>query len=236
MGEDAQVKALRPCGTDSRRAGLNCGGVFSPRDRRRPVTKVLSIAVAGAALLAGGCTSSTRTAPVEVTRYHLGSLSERTGVAIEPMTGAAQISPEFQLYADAVGAELQRLGFAPGATGSGYIAAVSFTRAPLGSYREQPPVSIGLGGGGISGGRRGGVGLGGGLSFGIGGKTRQVTGTELAVQLRRRSDNSTVWEGRAVTESVSGRPGSDPREAAGRLARALFRDFPGESGVTTTVK
>lgn len=200
------------------------------------MTKVLSIAVAGAALLAGGCTT-TRTAPVEVTRYHLGSLTERTGIAIEPMTGAAQISPEFQLYADAVAAELQRLGFAPGATGSGYVAAVSFTRTQLGSYREQPPVSIGLGGGGISGGRRGGgVGLGGGLSFGIGGKTRQVIGSELAVQLRRRSDNTTVWEGRAVTESVSGKPGNDPREAAARLAQALFKDFPGESGVTTTVK
>jgi hypothetical protein len=200
------------------------------------VNKVLSMAIVGGALLAGGCTTSTRTAPVEVTRYHLGSLTERTGIAIEPMTGAAQISPEFQLYADAVAAELQRLGFAPGTTGSGYIAAVSFTRTQLGSFREQPPVSIGLGGGGISGGRRGGVGLGGGLSFGIGGKTRQVIGSELAVQLRRRSDNTTVWEGRAVTEAVSGKPGSDPREAADRLARALFRDFPGESGVTTTVK
>ncbi|WP_233503427.1 DUF4136 domain-containing protein [Sphingomonas psychrotolerans] len=202
------------------------------------MTKVLSIAVAGAALLAGGCTTNTRTAPVEVTRYHLGQPMERTTVAVEPMTGAAQISPEYQLYADAVAAELERLSYVQSRSdmASGYIAAVSFTRTQLGSYREQPPVSIGLGGGGISGGRRGGVGLGGGLSFGIGGKTRQVIGSELAVQLRRRSDNTTVWEGRAVTESVSGKPGSDPREAAARLARALFRDFPGESGVTTTVK
>jgi hypothetical protein len=68
------------------------------------------------------------------------------------------------------------------------------------------------------------------LSFGIGGKTREVMATELTVQLRRRSDNTTVWEGRAVTESVSGKPGSDPRDqAAQRLANALFRDFPGES-------
>ncbi len=202
------------------------------------MNRFLSIAAAGAALLAGGCTTSTRQAPVDVTRYHLGALNERTTVAIEPMTGAAQVSPEYQLYADAVTGELGRLGFVPSRSdmASGYIAAVSFTRAQLGSYREQPPVSIGLGGGGVSGGRRGGVGLGGGLSFGIGGKTRQVIGSELSVQLRRRSDNTTVWEGRAVTESVSGKPGSDPRDAAQRLASALFRDFPGESGVTTTVK
>lgn len=203
-----------------------------------PVNKLLSIAAAGAALLAGGCTTSTRNAPVDVTRYHIGTLTERTTVSVEPMTGAAQISPEFQMYADAVGTELERLGFVQSRSdmASGYIAAVSFTRVSRGAYREQPPVSIGLGGGGVSGGRRSGVGLGGGVSFGIGGKTREVYGSELSVQLRRRSDNTTVWEGRAVTESVSGKPGSDPREQATRLAYALFRDFPGESGVTTTVK
>jgi hypothetical protein len=203
-----------------------------------PVNKLLCIAAAGAALLAGGCTTTSRNAPVDVTRYHIGTLSERTTVSVEPMTGAAQISPEFQMYADAVGTELERLGFVQSRSdmASGYIAAVSFTRVSRGAYREQPPVSIGLGGGGISGGRRSGVGLGGGVSFGIGGKTREVYGSELSVQLRRRSDNTTVWEGRAVTESVSGKPGSDPREQAARLAYALFRDFPGESGVTTTVK
>jgi hypothetical protein len=202
------------------------------------VNKVLSMAVMGAALLAGGCTTGTRTAPVEVTRYHLGQPMERTTVSVEPMTGAAQISPEYQLYADAVAAELERLAYVQSRSdmASGYIAAVSFVRADRGSFREPPPVSIGLGGGSVSGGRRSGVGVGGGLSFGIGGKTRQVIGSELSVQLRRRSDNTTVWEGRAVTESISGKPGSDPRESAARLARALFRDFPGESGVTTTVK
>lgn len=203
-----------------------------------PVNKFLSIAVVGAALLAGGCTTTNRNAPIDVTRYHIGALTERTTISVEPMTGAAQISPEFQLYADAVGTELERLGFVQSRSemASGYIAAVSFTRTSRGAYREPPPVSIGLGGGSVSGGRNSAVGLGGGLSFGIGGKTREVMGTELWVQLRRRSDNTTVWEGRAVTQSVSGKPGSDPRDQAARLANALFRDFPGESGITTTVK
>jgi hypothetical protein len=202
------------------------------------VNRFFGIATAGIAILAGGCTTGPRTAPVEVSRYHLGQPMERTTVAIEPMSGAAQISPEYQLYADAVATELERLGYVQSRSEmpSGYIAAVSFTRAQLGSYREQAPVSIGLGGGSVSGGRSGGVGIGGGLSFGIGGKTRQVLGSELSVQLRRRSDNTTIWEGRAITESVSGTSGSDPRDQAARLAQALFRDFPGESGVTTTVK
>ena len=202
------------------------------------MSKPISLAVAGAALLLAGCTTGYGHRPVEVSRYHLGQPMERTTVAVEPMTGANQVSPEYQLYADAVTAELQRLGYVRSTsdTPSGYIAAVSFTHSPRGAFREPPPFSIGLGGGGISGGRRGGVGVGGGVSFGVGGKTRQVMGSELWVQLRRRSDNSTIWEGRAVTESVSGVKGSNPREEAARLAYALFRDFPGESGVTTTVK
>ena len=202
------------------------------------MSKPVSLALAGAALLLAGCTTSYRAGPVEVTRYHLGQPMERTSVTVEPMTGAGPVSPEYQLYADAVAAELERQGYVRslGGSPSGYIAAVSFTRAPRGSFRERPPVSIGLGGGGFDGGRRGGVGVGGGLNFGIGGKTRDVVGAELWVQLRRRSDNTTVWEGRAVTESVSGTTGSDPRDTAARLAKALFRDFPGESGVTITVK
>lgn len=201
------------------------------------MTKPISIALLSVAALIGGCTATTRDGPVSVTRYHLGTpLTERTTVAIEPMTGASQISPEYQLYADAVRAEIERLGYVQSSSdmASGYIAAVSFTRESRGTFRERPPVTIGLGGGSYGGGRRGGsgVGLGGGLSFGVGGKTRELMVTELWVQLRRRSDNSTVWEGRANTESA----GDQPTVTATRLARALFKGFPGESGITITVK
>ncbi|UZK65756.1 DUF4136 domain-containing protein [Sphingomonas sp. M1-B02] len=198
------------------------------------MNKIISTAIAGTALLAGGCTASTRNAPVEATRYHLGQPMERTTIAIEPMTGAAQLSPEYQLYADAVGAELGRLGYVQSSSemASGYIVAVSFVRAPRGEFRERPPVSIGLGGGSFGS----GGGVGGGVSFGLGGKRRDVTASELWVQLRRRSDNTTVWEGRAMTDSISGARGSDPRDTAARLARGLFKDFPGESGITTTTR
>jgi hypothetical protein len=200
------------------------------------VTKPMSLVLLSVAALIGGCTATTRDGPVSVTRYHLGApLTERTTVAIEPMTGANQVSPEYQLYADAVRGELQRLGYVQSTSdmASGYIAAVSFTRESRGAFRERPPVTIGLGGGSYGGGRRGGgVGLGGGVSFGVGGKTRELMVTELWVQLRRRSDNSTVWEGRANTESA----GDQPTDTAGRLARALFKGFPGESGITITVK
>ena len=55
-------------------------------------------------------------------------------------------------------------------------------------------------------------------------------------QLRRRSDDSVVWEGRAQTESVGQAPETQPGYTARRLASALFRGFPGESGITITVK
>ncbi|WP_369404253.1 hypothetical protein [Sphingomonas soli] len=197
------------------------------------MTKPLTLALLAGGALLGGCTATTRGAPIDVTRYHLGQpMTERTTVAIEP-AGTDPVSPEYNLYADAVRMELERLGYVKGGVdmASGYIAAVGFRRTAAGSYREAPPVSIGLGGGSY-GGRRGGVGVGGGLSFGIGGKTRNLYVSELSVQLRRRSDNSTMWEGRAITQTA----GDQPAGTAARLASALFKGFPGESGVTITVK
>lgn len=204
------------------------------------MTKPIRLAVAAvAATLLAGCATTARQGPVDVTRYHLGQPMERTTFAIEPLPqGGVMMGPEFQTYANAVATELARLGYVQSTSSmpSAYIAVVAFRYGPRGTIRQQSPFSIGLGGGGFSGGRGGGVGLGGGLNFGLGGKTRNVVGTELWVQLRRRADNSTVWEGRAITETVSGTQGSDPRDQAARLSQALFRDFPGESGVTTTVK
>jgi hypothetical protein len=194
----------------------------------------------GVAMLAalGACAPTYRPQPIDVTRYHLGQPMERTTVAIEPMANTDSFGPEYQVYADAVRAELERLGYVQSVSGtpSGYIAAVAFRRTSKGAFKERPPVTIGLGGGSYSGGRRGGVGVGGDVGFGIGGKTRELYTSELWVQLRRRSDNTTVWEGRAQSDSVGGTAPDQPNVAAARMAKALFKDFPGESGITITVK
>lgn len=197
--------------------------------------KPLSIALLVAL---GACAPTYRPQPIDVTRYHLGNPMERTTVAIEPMANTDSFGPEYQTYSDAVRAELERLGYVQSvsSTPSGYIAAVAFRRTSKGAFKERPPVTIGIGGGSFSGGRRGGVGVGGDVGFGIGGKTRELYSTELWVQLRRRSDNTTVWEGRAVTDNVSGTDPAQPAVAAARMAKALFKDFPGESGITITVK
>jgi len=195
--------------------------------------RMLSTAMIASLLILGGCATSIRPGPIDVTRFHLGMPIAGDSISVEPLTGYAGSSPEDQLYIDAVSGELAKLGFTPGGgEASPFIAAVSYKHESRGSVRTPPAVTIGLGGGSYSGGRRGGVGGGGGVGIPVGGKTVQVVGTELSVQIKRRSDNTIVWEGRAVTEEA----GVQPQATADRLAKALFKGFPGESGITITVK
>ena len=203
------------------------------------MNKRFGIAIIGAAALLGGCATTNAAAPVDVTRYHLGNPIAGDTIRVQPMTGFAGISPEDQAYDSAVAGALARAGFAPvDGEASTFIAAVSYKRTSQGVVRKRSPITIGLGagGGGGSYGRRGGsgVGVGVGGSFGIGGGRAELIATELSVQIKRRSDTSIVWEGRAVTEALN--QGDEPITTPQRLADALFRGFPGESGITITVK
>lgn len=204
------------------------------------MNKALGIGLAtAAALLASGCTNTgSRIRPVDVTRFHLNQPIGKGSFSIEPVQTNMTVTPEFQTYGNAVARELEKIGFTrAGTQPSDLIVGVAFTRGTKGFVEKRPPVSIGLGAGGGGGGwRGGGVGLGGGVGFGIGGGQREVIGTELAVHIRRRGDGTTIWEGRAVTDSLEDTPGAQPVFQADRLANALFRNFPGESGITTTVK
>ncbi|MBD8679470.1 DUF4136 domain-containing protein [Sphingomonas sp. CFBP 13720] len=201
------------------------------------MNKTIGIALAAFTTVAtSGCaTTGTRIRPVDVTRFHLGEPIAPASFSIEPLSTNVTVSPEFQTYGSAVARELEKIGFRRSATPSDLIVAVAFTRASRGFVEKRPPVSIGIGAGG-GGGYRGGLGLGGGLGFGLGGGQREVVGSELAVQIRRRSDGTTIWEGRAITDSLENTPGAQPVFQADRLANAMFRNFPGESGITTTVR
>jgi hypothetical protein len=182
-----------------------------------------------AALLAG-CATTPSAGPVDVTRFHLGAPALAT-VRVEPLTAYAGVSPEDQTYVGAVSGELARLGFAPsGDTASTYVAQVSYKRNSQGTVRKRAPVTIGIGGGSFGG----NVGVGGGASFGIGGGSARLIETELAVQLKRRGDNTIVWEGRAITQALGQK--DEAFVTPQRLAQALFKGFPGESGITITVK
>ncbi len=158
-------------------------------------------------LALGAC--MTPTAPTEVTRFHLGQVNERGTVAVEPALNAPG-GMEFGIYARAIEQELNRIGYAPvdGVGQSLYVAVVD-VRSGARERQRGSPVSIGIGGG-----------------------SGVVVGTQVSVQLKRRSDQTIVWEGRARGEASE----RDSAGLAQRLAAALFRDFPGESGRTISVR
>jgi hypothetical protein len=60
--------------------------------------------------------------------------------------------------------------------------------------------------------------------------------SELSVRILRRSDATVAWEGRAQMQARAGASFAERAATVDRLARALFRDFPGESGRTITVR
>lgn len=200
--------------------------------------KRLGIAAPAAALLAlAGCAAGgPRT---QVTRFHLGQPIARGQIAVEPVNPALRASPEYQTYASLVGAQLAKLGFteAPGLGTSEQVAAIA---VEFGS-RVGPPrggLSLGLGVGGGGGGYRGG-GVGGGVGVAgpvAGGRPHELAVTRLTVTIKRRSDGTTVWEGRGETAAPVGSEGAQPSAAVGRVAQALFTNFPGESGRTVVVK
>jgi hypothetical protein len=200
----------------------------------------LGLMVAGLA----GCETTGGGAPTQVTRFYLGDPLERGTLEVEPMAGNQPASLEFKTFAAAVQTELLKAGYTapvPG-TKEQYLAAVTLQQ----DTREGPPrssgLTIGIGGGGDIGGGGyrgggGGVGIGGGVTFPVGKvRHRYVTLTNLGVTIRRRSDNTVIWEGRAQTATEDRGPGGTAGEVASKLAGAMFRGFPGESGRTITVK
>jgi hypothetical protein len=197
-------------------------------------------ALCGLALLAG-CTMDMGggggSSDASVTRFHLGQPVARGPIAIEPADAAESGSLEFQQVATAVGRELTRLGWTiePGGR-SEQVAVVGITQGARPGGRRGG-LSIGLGVGGGSYGRHGGVGVGVGGTVPItGGGPTTIVGTELSVRIQRRSDATVAWEGRAQIEARGGTPLASRAGAADKLAWALFRDFPGESGRTIRVR
>ncbi|HYD12533.1 MAG TPA: DUF4136 domain-containing protein [Allosphingosinicella sp.] len=193
-------------------------------------------ALAGLALLSG-CMTDGGPTPPSVTRFHLGQPIARAVIAIEPSDPADASSLEFDAVADAVARELTRLGWTVEKRNarSEQVAVVSVTQESRIAPRRSG-FSIGIGGGTASYGRNSAVGVGGGVNVPVGRTTNQLVATQLAVRIQRRSDATVAWEGRADYEARAGTPDATRVAAASRLAAALFRDFPGESGRTIRVR
>lgn len=196
-----------------------------------------------AALSLTACATTAPLPPTQVVRYHLATPQNpiaRGTVSVQPLA-AGPASIEFKSYAAAVESELLRLGYSLPAPGqrADFVATVDFRRSTAEGLPRRSPVSIGLGGGSYSGGYHGGVGLGGGLSFPLGGgRGHQVLITELRVEIARTTGptQGRIWEGtaRAVTDVRA--PDANAEGQGHKLASALFTGFPGESGRTIEVK
>lgn len=193
-------------------------------------------ALAGLALLSG-CMTDAGPTPPSVTRFHLGQPIARSVIAIEPSDPADANSLAFDAIADPVGRELTRLGWTVEKHNarSEQVAIVTLERESH-LARRRSGLSIGIGGGTASYGRHSAVGVGGGVNIPVGRSSNEVVGSRLSVRIQRRSDATVAWEGRAEFEARAGTPEASEAGAANRLAAALFRDFPGESGRTIRVR
>ncbi len=193
----------------------------------------------GSALALVGCASQIPES--RVTRFHLGQPIAPGQVAVEPRDPSMAKELEFQAYARIVEGELRRLNFAPAPdlARSELVAVVDVSRSWRPTGRSSgSSMSIGIGGG-SGGGWHGGssVGLGGAVSFPIGKQKEQMDVlTRLSVQLKRRSDSTVIWEGRAESVARDGTPYANPEASIAKLAQAMFEGFPGRSGEIITVK
>lgn len=192
--------------------------------------------LAAAALALGGC--ATAVPPVEVTRFHNAvpgwAPGTRYAIATAPLDGpAAMPSIEWNSYRAAVDQQLQRQGLVAAGAGerAPLLVRIDFARSERERGGGSSPVSVGVGG--STGGYRSGVGLG--IGFSLGGGPRRITDIELAVRIDDAASGNALWEGRAVAAIPAKAPAAQPSLAAAKLAEALFKDFPGESGRTISV-
>jgi hypothetical protein len=182
----------------------------------------LLLAAALAACAGGGGKERPTAAGIDVARFHLGEPVARAQIAVEPFDKADGNRPEFPAYAAAVGRQLTRLGWTvvPTTKGSEQIALIDLEQGSRESVAALSAARIGRG-----------------LTAAApSGTSANVTASLLEVAIRRRSDGTVFWEGRAVGEARTGSPQAARTAIVERLAEALFRDFPGESGRTIRVR
>lgn len=207
---------------------------LSPRSVLRIAPLALAAALAGCATSGSG--------PVEVTRFHLdqpiapGSFSIETVPARGPGSSVGPDSLELAPFGAAVTSQLTTLGFTPAdKTSAELVVSIAVDRGA----RPDPHAggsSVSFGIGGASFGRHTGFGGGVGTTVPIGRQEHFIVGTRMQVQIKRRSDGTAIWEGRAQTEAKGQSPDASPQAAAAKLAQAMFAGFPGESGRTITVR
>jgi hypothetical protein len=182
----------------------------------------LALSAALAACTTGTGGGAARTGGVEVGRFHLGQPIAHAQIAVEPFDRADANRPEFAAYRAAVARQLARLGWTVVGTfgQSEQVALIGVQQGSREAIAGRVNARVGRGVAGLP----------------LTGSATDVTATLLEVAIRRRSDGTVFWEGRAVGEARTGTPDAAASAQVERLAEALFRDFPGESGRIIRVK
>lgn len=201
---------------------------------RKSLTRLL--APAAVLLVLAGCT--TTPSGTNVTRFHMGTPIAKGSIFIEPKNPALAGDLEFRTYAATVSNELAALGFTPvpTLTAAEYVGVLSYGQT-FQAVTRSSPVSVGFGVGGASfGGGGGGVGVSSGVNVPVGGGTNVIAVNQLSLQIKRRSDQTVIWEGTAVSQGTNGTPEATLGGAMPGLTRNLLRDFPGAPGRTVNYK
>jgi hypothetical protein len=179
--------------------------------KRFGTAMIVALALTGCATSRGGGVGA-QAGGIDVNRTHLGQPLARAQIAVEPVNAADANNPEFRAYAGAVERQLVRLGYtiAPNRPASEQIARVAVQQGSRAALTTGWPAGLAPAS-----------------------RASGSVATLLDVRIQRRSDGTTFWQGRAVAEAPPGTPRAGLVE---RLAEALFRDFPGESGRTIRVR
>lgn len=206
-------------------------------ERTGPARRIAAVLMLAGVAALSGCVAPV--GPVEVTRFHVPDTTRlgRGTIRVEPAQGQAD-SLEFRTYAAAVAQELTRYGYTeplPGAASSAQVALLTVERQTYKPQRGGSPVSVGVGG--ATGGYGSGVGLG--LGIDLSGPPKDQIATRIFVAIRERAAPTTataLWEGRAAFVVRADSPLAQAPLGSAKVAEALFKGFPGQSGETIQVK
>ncbi|HLL58674.1 MAG TPA: DUF4136 domain-containing protein [Allosphingosinicella sp.] len=176
---------------------------------------LLAVSLSGCSTMRGGG-SGDQAGGIEATRFHLGQPIAKGQIAVEAFDAADANMVEFPAYASSVNRQLTRLGWTVAAASNRQTEQVALIDVQQGSRAALT-------------GRVGGAAA-------IGAGAANSVATLLEVRIRRRSDGTVIWEGRAISEAQAAATGAQRTAAVEKLAEALFRDFPGESGRTIRLR
>jgi predicted small secreted protein len=175
---------------------------------------LLAASLAGCSTVRGGG-GGANTGGIEATRFHLGQPVAKGQIAVEPFDPADANMVEFPAYASSVNRQLTRLGWTVAASNrqTEQVALIDVQQGSRAALTAR---------------------VGGAAAIGAG--AANSVATLLEVRIRRRSDGTVIWEGRAISEAPAAATGAQRTAAVEKLAEALFRDFPGESGRTIRLR